>query len=106
MAIPIITQPRCRVCKSRCRVEVEDALIEGLNFSAIARTIPPNIEGRHVTHRGIATHYRKHLSPVLTRIEARIEVEAFEAEVVRRWAHGGSDLVPVPSPARCPQARS
>jgi len=79
-----IYQPRCRVCKSPFRVEVEKALIEGkLNFSAIARAVPANIEGERVTRRSIRNHYDKHLSPSLMQAEARIAVQAVEDELWR-----------------------
>jgi hypothetical protein len=78
---PIITEPRCRCCTSRYRLFIERQLVEGRNFSAIARQVPPNIEGKRVERRSVASHYYKHLDPVLTRMECRLALDEMLKEL-------------------------
>jgi hypothetical protein len=75
MDVSIITEPRCRCCTSPYRLFIERQLVAGRNFSAIARQVPPNIEGKRVERRSVATHYYRHLDPVITRIKCRLKIE-------------------------------
>jgi hypothetical protein len=76
MRLSIIREPRCRCCTSKYRLLIEQQLVAGWNFAAIARQVPPNIGGRRVERRSVANHYRRHLGPILRRTEAQIESDA------------------------------
>ncbi len=73
--VPMIIEPRCKVCTSQHRHVIDHMLVSGYNFSQIAR----HFDFAGIDRRSIANHKDKHLSYEEAAIRAVIEREAMIA---------------------------
>lgn len=94
IAPPIIVEPRCNVCQSPYRIQIERLLVKALSYSSIAASLPD--EGEDTPdRRSIANHYKKHMAIQDAVIRGVLEEEAalinqnFEEGVKGAMTHRG-----------------
>lgn len=70
-------EPRCHVCTHEFRDMIDSLLLKAdLSFSELARRMPPGKNGRHLDHRQLSTHAKKHLGAGDAAMRAILEEEA------------------------------
>jgi hypothetical protein len=74
--VPMIIEPRCKVCTSQHRHVIDNMLVSGYSFSEIAR----HFDFAGIDRRSISNHKSKHLSYEEAAIRAVIEREAMLAQ--------------------------
>lgn len=85
-APPVINERRCHVCQSPHRIWIERKLLDGMSYSAIARTLPPSADGKEFDYRQISNHSKKHMA--LDDAVTRAVLEE-EADVLgQQWEQG------------------
>lgn len=73
-----IVEPRCRVCQHQNRDYIDSVLSAAdVNYSALARKLPPLEDGRKVDRRSLGSHAKNHLN---TESGVMREIMIFEAE--------------------------
>jgi hypothetical protein len=76
-APPVITVGQCHVCQHPQRLFIEQMLVKGYAYSAIARGVPPLPEsGKQVDRRSIKNHYENHMNLESAVVRAVLEEEA------------------------------
>ncbi len=85
--IPMIVEPRCKVCKSPHRHAVDKLLASGFSYSEIER----QFAAAQIPRRSIASHAREHLNYEQAAFREVIEKEALNAQ--RNFDEGVSRLV-------------
>jgi hypothetical protein len=84
---PYKTEPRCRVCSSGARLEIERALVKGMTYDGIAETFG---EPDGINARGVLAHVRRGHVPInapAVRTLARARTEEV-TETIAPLIHG------------------
>ena len=73
---PTKTSAECLVCQSEYRLFIERQIVKGKSYSAIARSVPPNPDGRPVSRKSVANHAQVHMALDDAAVRAILEEEA------------------------------
>jgi hypothetical protein len=75
-APPVVTIPQCETCNHPYRLWIEQQVLKGRSYSAIARSLPPDEEGHKLDRRSISNHAKEHMALDQAVIRAEMEEEA------------------------------
>jgi len=84
---PLRSEPKCKVCQSPYRLEIERSLIKSYGPTAVYRSLPPQAQS-DLTVRNISDHARLHLPVDQTIRQAAMEARARELGTTFEDAEG------------------
>jgi hypothetical protein len=75
---PLKSVPTCKTCQSTHRLYIENALISGRTYRAIARSLPEDTSDTNPSADGIANHYNEGHMPINQAVQRRLIERRYE----------------------------